>query len=72
MEENNNGSMTHIRNWSRSRCEDELASIRYSILSKVQRMCRDWEAIAELNKRKERVEIRLEEMGVNLKKLKEK
>jgi len=63
MANNENDSAIHIRGWPRDRCEDELASVRYAILTKVRRMCRDWEAIVELNKRKERIETRLEELG---------
>ena len=65
--ESNNESAIHIRNWSRSKCEDEIVLTRYNILVKVKRMSADWLGLVELNKRKERIEIRLEELGIKLK-----
>lgn len=57
------GSDGRPQNMSRTRCQDELAIIQESQMKKLQRMCHDWEAIAELNRRKEKIETRLAELG---------
>jgi len=62
----NDDSVKHIRNWSRGKCEDELASIRYQILSRVSQLSKYWTGLVELNRRKEDVQTRLEELGVDI------
>ena len=64
--ENNENDTIHIRNWSRSKCEDQLASLRFNILTRVSNMSKYWEGLVELNKRKEKVQERLAELGVSI------
>ena len=59
----NDNSIRNLESWSKERCDDELASIRNNVLIKVRRMSNDWLAVVELNKRKERIKTRLEELG---------
>ena len=59
-------NMKHIRNWSRSKCEDELASLRHSILARVSQLSRYWEGLCKLNRRKEKIQERLAELGVSI------
>ena len=63
----NDYSANRIKNMTCSKCEDELAQIRYDILIKVGRMSRDWQALMALNLRKEKIQTRLEELGIRLK-----
>lgn len=65
MEVENN--MIHIKNWNRDKCGDQLAIIRFNILTRVSNMTKYWEGLVELNKRKEKIQERLEELGVELK-----
>jgi len=53
----------HIKNMTRGKCEDELAVVRYEILSKVQRLSDMWKSLVALQEKRERLEIRLEELG---------
>lgn len=56
-----------LRNWSKSKCEDALASLRYSILARVSQLSRYWEGLCEMNKKKEKIQERLEELGMRIK-----
>lgn len=56
-----------LQEMNREELEDALASVRAEILDKVNRMSNMWEALAELNKKREMIQIRLEYFGLRRK-----
>jgi len=59
-------SASHLQNLSRAELEDRLASIRFEILRIVKKMGRDYRSLMIQQAERERIETRLEEIGVNL------
>ena len=53
-----------LQEMNQDELSDALASIRAEILDKVNRMSNMWEALAELNKKREMIQIRLEYFGL--------
>ena len=56
-----------LQEMNQDELSDALASIRAEILDKVNRMSNMWEALAELNKKREMIQIRLEYFGLRRK-----
>jgi len=59
-------SASHLQDFSRAELEDRLASIRFEILRIVKKMGRDYRSLMIQQAERERIETRLEEIGVNL------
>jgi len=55
-----------LEGMTRDELEDALASIRSEILDKVQKLSDQWEALVEVNKKKRRIQIRLQCLGVRM------
>jgi arsenate reductase-like glutaredoxin family protein len=53
-----------LQEMTREELIDALASIRSEIIDKVRRMSNMWEVLAETNEKRERIQIRLERLGV--------
>ena len=62
-EEEKHPSDNHIQRLSKDELEDALASVRHEILSRVSNLGKYWRGLLEMNKRKEELEARLEELG---------
>jgi len=65
-EEKFSGMEYCLQEMNREELQDALRSIRTEILDKVQKMSDMWEAIAELNKKKRMIQLRLQYLGVGI------
>lgn len=61
------GAENRIENLDKDELNDKLASIRYLILAKVRELGKNMKTLQNLQDKRDKIEIRLEEMGVRLK-----
>ena len=62
-----NSVASRIENLSKEELEDKLASIRYEILRSVKKLGQEYKTLMKLQKQRDEVEERLEEIGVKIK-----
>jgi len=55
-----------LEGMSREELEDALATVRCEIIDQVQKMSEMWETLVELNRKKRRIQIRLQHLGVRM------